>query len=503
MRRLARPWSKLPIPDDRPFGPDDCLTGTCGTAVMATAKHVVLMKGSVRGEERSLALFPYPVRGTGFGPDRSGFPVRPRKGEEPKDESETRGADALRRMNEVLARIQELEEALDEPADVWPRLRAAWKRAENEADPRMAEIVRQAREIRPVLKVLHVRIRRVLRRHRELTPLDRVTEMDRASMVWLSRQPGRTVSERAGAGQRILATVRKESFDTLENRVLHAYARLAGGAAREWMREHPRARQSARYALVESLRKTCRTLADALTGLGVPVAAPTVTPNYVLAQDPDYRRVYDAWMRLLRRERVIDDLWAWQGQTWTDFAVLAVTLAIDELDEAELIAQSPVDWRAEAATGRWFDQDRPIAVFWLRNTGRIVEIQARPENPGALLTAAQAHVALRITDLGRNEVPQRVPIWTPHAMNRIDLAESVTDAAALLRQVQTQVLATSEALRNGLILTPAHDAPGTATADGRRCRVTGIALDASGPALAEGLEAVRAFIRGELCGGSS
>ncbi|WP_299819085.1 hypothetical protein [uncultured Jannaschia sp.] len=498
MRRLSRPWSARSIPEDRPFEPNDCLVGTYDKSADATAKHVLLMEGSVRGEKRSLALFPYPKRESDVQPDRVGFPVRPRKGQEPKDDAEIRGADALRRMNEVLARIQELEGALDDPADVWPRLRAAWKRAENEADPRMAEIVRQAREIRPVLKELQARIRRVLRRHRELTPLDRVREMDRASMVWLSRQPGRTVAERAGAGQRILATVRKENFDTLENRVLHAYARLAADVAREWMREHPHATQSARYALVEAFRKTCRALADTLAEMGISVAEPGVTPNYVLSQDPGYRRVHDCWVLLLQRERIIDDLWAWQAQTWTDFAVLAVTLAVDELDEAQLVAQSPIDWRAEAVTGRWFNQDRPIAVFWLRQTGRIVEIQARPEGPGALLTAARAHVAMRITDPARNEVPQRVPIWTPHAMNRIDLTNGVAEAAALLDQLQ--VLATLESLRNGLILTPAHDTPETLSANGQRGRVTGIALGASGPALAEGLEAVRAFVRSEFYG---
>jgi len=79
----------------------------------------------------------------------------------------------------------------------------------------MAEIVRQARRMQPVLHDLERRIRRVLRRHRELTPVDRVQEMDRASMVWLSRQPDRSIAERAGASHRILATVRRENFDTL------------------------------------------------------------------------------------------------------------------------------------------------------------------------------------------------------------------------------------------------------------------------------------------------
>ena len=226
------------------------------------------MRGDVRNQEHALCLHPYPKRGSATSPQREGFSARPRTDHEPRDATEKAALETMRRMNEVLARIQELEEALDDPAEVWPRLRAAWRRAEDERDPRMAEIVRQARELAPVLRDLEMRIRRVLRRQRELTPLDRVQEMDRASMVWLGRQPGRNLAERAGAAQRVLATVRHENFDTLENRVLHAYLRLAANVAREWMREHPQAQASARYRAVDAFRKTCQRMFRWLVELG-------------------------------------------------------------------------------------------------------------------------------------------------------------------------------------------------------------------------------------------
>ena len=490
------------IPEATPFGADDCLMISYDSAKPPkTLARAVLMSGTFRGQDICLALCPYPKRDHATKPDRAGFPVRPRRGQEPKDEAEVFAANALQRMNEVLARIQELEEALDDPNDVWTRLRAAWKRAEDEEDPRMSEIVKQARQLRPVLTDLEKRIRRVLRRHRELTPLDRVQEMDRASMVWLSRQPGRSVAERAGSDQRILATVRRENFDTLENRVLHAYTLLAADAAREWIREHPRARQSARFRDVDSFRKKCKSIAADLKAHDVLIATPGVTPNYVLMQDKSYHQVHDGWERLLKREKAIDDLWAWQAQTWTDFAVLAVTLAIDELEEAQLVAQSPIVWKSEAVTGRWFEQDRPIAVFWLRETGRIVEVQARPEQPGPLLIGAQAHVALRITDPTRSAVPRRVAVWTPHAMNRIDLGESVSEVANLIDQLQQ--FAQTEVFKHGLVLTPDHGEPETMKFEGSRCRVNGIAFGASGKSLAAGMEAIRGFVRDEFKGVSA
>ena len=496
MRFRARPWSTRYLAEGQPFGPGDCLLGDIDGVAPHGIERVSLMRGSVRGRDTTLALLPYPKRDRGERPTRIGFPVRPRRGHDPANEAEEAGADALRRMNEVLARIQELEEALDDPFDTWGQLRAAWKNAENEADPRMAEIVRQARRLQTILRDLITRIRRVLRRHRELTPLDRVQEMDRASMVWLSRQAGRTVPERAGTSQRILATVRRENFDTLENRVLHAYVRLAAAACREWQREHPRARESRRYAQVDTFRKNCRATATQLAELGVSIAHAGITPNYVLMQDRSYREVHDAWIRLLQRQKIEDDLWSWQAETWTDFAVLAITLAIDELEEAQLVAQSPISWRAEADSGRWFEQDRPIAVFWLRETGRIVEVQARPETPGALLTAARAHVALRISAPSRSDVPRRVAVWTPHAMGRLNLEEDIREATKLIEQLQP--LATNEILRDGLIMTPAHGAAEALIDTRRLVRVHGIALGASGETLAKGLESVRRFVRSDV-----
>lgn len=496
MRLLARPWSDKSVSEGAAFGPHDCLLGEYNDIAPSALEHAKLLNGKVRDTSTCLALFPYPKREQANAPLREGFPVRPRKGHEPSTDAEREGVMALQHMNEVLARIHELEEALEDPSKTWTRLRDAWRRAENEADPKMAEIVQQARQMQPILRDLERRIRRVLRRHRELTPLDRVQEMDRASMVWLSRQPGRTIRERAGSSQRILATVRRENFDTLENRVLNAYVRLAADVAREWMREHARASSSARYEQVGAFRKSCRLVSKTLDELGVLVAPTDITPNYVLMQDRSYREVHQNWLRLLLRRKIDDDLWAWQAETWTDFAVLAIILAVDELDEAELVAQSPITWNAEAVAGRWFDQDRPLAVFWLRNTGRIVEVQLRPERPGALLSAARAHVSLRISDPKRADLSRRVAVWAPHAMRRLAIEESATEAASLIARIQP--LAQTEVLRHGLILTPARGKAETINRTHGQAEVQAIAIGPAGDDLAKGFEAVRNFIRSEL-----
>lgn len=495
MLHLGRPWDHTGLSDEG-FGPNDCLISEVTGEAPRKGGHARLMRAQLRDGVRELVLHPYPKGGNAKAPLRTGFPVRPRAPKEHETPEEARERELLRRMNEVLARVQELGEALEDPVAVWPKLREAWERAEHEDDPRMAEIVRQARDIMPRLKALEPRIRRVLRRTRELTPLDRVQEMDRASMRWLVRQPGRTIAERAGASQRILATVRRENFDTPENRVLHSYARLADDVAREWMQEHPRAKESKRYREVEAFGKFCRAFARMLADLEVSIADAGIVPNYVLMQDPGYRAIYEAWRRLLEEDKVLDDLWAWQAETWTDFAVLAVVLALDELEESELVAQSPIVWRSEASVGRWFEQDRPIAVFWLRNTGRIVEVQARPDAPGTLLALARAHVSLRITDIARSELPRRVAVWTPHSLERLDIADAALRANERLTEIHR--LGQTEILRNGLILTPSHGISEAQSVKGTSTRVDAIAFEASGDGLRHGLESIRDFARSEI-----
>lgn len=495
MLRLARPWASSGLHPSAPFGRGDCLVSEVASPTEA-GEHVMLMRGEVRGESRLLVQHPYPKRGSAGSPDRLGFPPRPRKGKE--SEADQVALDALTRMNEVTARVQELDEALDDPTSLWARLKEAWDRAENESDPRMAEIVKQARDLAPVLKELRKRIRRVLRRRRELTPLDRVQEMDRGSMRWLSRQPGRTTAERAGAEQRILAVVRHENFDTLENRVTHAYTRLAVDVGREWLREHPRASGSQRYQSVQSFMKLCKAVSEELADLGVGIAEIDVTPNYVLIEDRDYRRVREAWERLLKREKALDDLWAWQAETWTDFSVLALVLAIHEIVDAELIAQAPIRFRSEAVNGVWFEQERPIAVFWLRKLQRVVEVMARPERPGTLLALARAHVALRISDpLDRTTFPHRVAVWTPHAMERLDPAEAAREAATRLSELK-RLPGQQERISHGLILTPGHHNPQVASASLGGAHVEAICFDASGSSLAEGRSAIRSFLNNDV-----
>ncbi len=495
MNLFRRPWAS---PEDISAGIGSLGPGDCFLVEEAAEDgghpYAQLLDWQVDGRKRALKLLPYPKAGHAKGPPAvEGLPFRPKTNVDPKTTQEYEAAAALGRMNQVVARLMELEAALDDPEKVWSRLLEAWQRAENEENPRMAEIVRQARDILPRLHSLEKGIRRVLRRTREMTPLSRVQEMDRASMLWIARQPGRTLAERAGSRQRMLAIVRHENFDTLENRVLHAYVVLAADVAREWIQEHQSASTSTRYRIVADYRRYCRHLMRVFSDLGIGRAGPGITPNYVLTDNRDYRMVYNAWLRLIRREREIDDLWAWQAQSWTDFCTLAVTLSLFTLDEADLVAQSPVLWNSEAITGRWFEQDNPLAVFWLRETGRIVEVQARPKTVSSRQAAVRAHVWLRITDIKGDGMPRRIPVWTIHCFQPGDMTAEVQQAARSLQMAQ-QIRGVN-IMKNGLVLSQAFGSPQVEETDAGGCIVRGLSLDAVGDSLARGMRELGAYVQ--------
>lgn len=492
MTILRRPWD-LSGEAVSHLGPSDCFLSeevANHASETARAAHEPLL--SYPGRE--LRLFPYPKTGAAPGPPAvAGLPARPRTGQEPVTEAEQFAANSRDRMHAVIGRIGELEAALDDPERLWERLAEAWRRAEDEAIPHMAEIVRQARTMPAHLFALENRIRRVLRRTRERLPLDRVQEMDRSSMIWLARQPGSTTVERAGPAQRVLAIARHENFNTLENRVLRAYLHLARLVARQWLREHERARATPRYKSVLTYSRKCRRIERELETAGVGLVTPGMTANYVLMEDRDYRAVHEAWVKLLRQERPEDEFWAWQAQNWTDFCTLALTLSLHQIEDSELVVQSPLVWLDDARAGRRFLHDRPLAVFWLRREGLVVEVQARPAQVSQMQFACRAWVWLRISDLSTGGIPRRVPVWTPHAFERLPPRGSAAEAAALAAMVSR--IGRHEVLRDGVILMPAHGDFERHEARNGRVRVASIALDASGTTLARGMAALGEFVR--------
>lgn len=441
----------------------------------------------------TLWQLPLPVRrtpgravATGPGVCRLIWPSAPERfrGEEPRTEDEQRARALMLRAEAVWDRVSDVEDALADPAKLWETLRRRWTEEDSD-EPRMDVIVRQATELAPVLDALEKRPRRILRRVHRQVPVGRVQEIDRRAMLWLARQPGDTLAERAGDDQRVLAVAREENFDTLENRVLRAYGALAHLHAREYFDRNRTRKQSRRAATVEAFGRRCGRLARDLVARGVRAAEPGVIPNFVLQQNPQYHRIWDAWIELLDREREKDELWRWQARSWEEFCTLALMVALIGVPGARTVATAPLWYRDEHHRGRWIESDTPLGVFHLPGAGLIVEVQSVTAYRD--LAGFAAPIWLRIGRTGEAREPlARIPVWPIWSFAGGLVSGEERDVAAVLPYGRQRIV------RGGIVLRPAKDPDTPETRQSGGAIV--LTLGTEGAALRDGLQSLTDYL---------
>jgi hypothetical protein len=462
------------------------------------AEKVAVMSeraGGYGAAETATALWqlPLPVRrtpGCAIATERGVYtvvwPAAPERfrGEDPRTEDERRARALMLRAEAVWDRVSDVEDALADPAQLWAWLRRRWTETDSD-EPQMDVIVRQSAELGRVLDALEKRPRRILRRVHRQVPVGRMQEIDRRAMLWLARQPGETLAERAGDDQRVLAVAREENFDTLENRALRAYGALAHLHAREYLDRNKTRRMSRRAGVVEAFGRRCGRLARELAALGVRAAEPGIIPNFVLQQNPQYRRVWNAWIELLDRERVKDELWRWQARSWEEFCTLALMVALIGVPGARAVATAPLWYRDEHHRGRWIEADTPIGVFHLPGAGLIVEVQTAA--PHRDLAGFGAPIWLRIGRTGETrDALTRIPVWPIWSLRGSHVTGEAGEVEAVLAYGRQHMV------RGGIVLRAAAgpDAEDPAQSGG----VVAVSLGTEGAALRDGLRSLTDYL---------
>jgi hypothetical protein len=245
---------------------------------------------------------------------------------------------------------------------------AQWHRVAQSDEPRMALIVRLASELPQLISQLCRHPRSVLRRERQLQSLGRVTEIDSGGLRWLARQPGATVAEKAGAGQRVLAITRVESVDTLENRVVRDLLTRGIQACQRYLREHRAATAHARMELVAKFgRLLTRLLRDSAIGsvaslVGVP------QPNYVLQMEPRYRILWKAYQQLVHQQQLEDNVWRWRQRLFAEHVQLGIVAALNELADPSRSHGGDVLLQREQNAGQFLDGRTALGPWRLKQT---------------------------------------------------------------------------------------------------------------------------------------
>ncbi len=295
-------------------------------------------------------------------------------------------------------------------AAIWER----WKKVSTPGQPRMARVVEIAQDHLVCIRDVCERPRRMLVRQREQVPVGRVQELDSTCLRDLIQRPGRTVLEKAGARQQIVAVTRRETVDTAENRVIRDFIGLCQHRASAYVRENSSAPNHPRVKVVADLRSNCERLekGSAISGASRLVGIPR--PNYVLQKDHRYHPLWVQYEKLRKEETAVDDIWKWGRRLWAEFVRGVVVSFLTSAEgrssgwqpDGELTAYL----RGEHQAGG-FTPALSVSSRWMRQDGQTRLYLVHPAHahlcPGVeeLLPRMGADLALAIYP-GGNE-PQR------------------------------------------------------------------------------------------------
>ena len=220
--------------------------------------------------------------------------------------------------------------------------------------------------------------RRILLRYRENTKLDRIQELDSACIRDYARRPGRTVEEKAGPRQVLLAVQRKESMDTLENRVFGWVINEMLDRAMDYVtiNQHHLAIGSNRVRSVARCSRKCNEWlsTENLQSITYDQLQHPVQPNYSLQMDERYRHVYTTYRELLREKKALDDAWEWQRILWSESARQLMNCALTEFFQEEHI--STPYYRLEGENGIWTEAPTCPGPF-ATSSGTCIVIDSR------------------------------------------------------------------------------------------------------------------------------
>ena len=216
--------------------------------------------------------------------------------------------------------------------------------------------------------------RMVLMREHTEVPLDKIQEMDTFSLVALARRPGRTVAMKAGPKQRLTALTRRETADTVENRVVMDFILRSARSARQYVDEMcarcPRKEAcklhdpvvekdcpSERVKIVASYSRHCAAwLRNGTFAEVARLKEPRTRPNYVLQQNIRYVKVWKYYLKLLSLEDVEEDVWRWRRAAWSDMAKMLFLMVWEERLKPRAKLQTsrrPFMIRSANRNGRW------------------------------------------------------------------------------------------------------------------------------------------------------
>jgi hypothetical protein len=237
----------------------------------------------------------------------------------------------------------------------WRVVDALWKES-GAADPTLSLIVKLSRNksLNRALRQIAKSPRKQLVRVREPQRIDRIQELDAACLRAYSRAPGRTPVEKAGARQSLIAVVRRENVDLLENQLTRWVLTAIIDMAASFLARHQDMKDSSRYREVADLQALAKALLryPALADVS-PLAFHPGAPSYCLQSETRYRQVWSAYQAIRHERRIFDDAWRWHMRQWASTSRLLMSCLLRGLPGWREERTSTPYFREEAVHGVW------------------------------------------------------------------------------------------------------------------------------------------------------
>ncbi len=187
-------------------------------------------------------------------------------------------------------------------------IKACLENGDKDAPKEIISII--AQEHFNLIKTVAESLRKVLRRERNKVNMGRAQQMDSQCLMWMSKQPGYTTAQKAGSKQEVLAVVRHESYDTLENRVFKDFLVLCEREGSMYIVTYQKAYPDSKR--IEDVRKLVQLVSSILkfpVMKEISKLKSNPRPNYVLQKNVNYSVIWTLYQRLLKKYQIIEDLW--------------------------------------------------------------------------------------------------------------------------------------------------------------------------------------------------
>jgi hypothetical protein len=206
-------------------------------------------------------------------------------------------------------------EKIHKETQYWNKILQSYHNNDDEDPARYALIVDLARNVLKALDIITQQPKKVLERIHAQQRIDKIQELDTHCFIDLTRRPGRILPEKAGPKQQILAIRRRESINTLENRVAKHFCDLSNKVSKQYLAEHHHinSRNSKRKEIVEKLDKASKRFPQRISFRGIKSPLqPIRQPNYTLMQNINYLKIWTAYIQLVRNDDLRNRLWRWR-----------------------------------------------------------------------------------------------------------------------------------------------------------------------------------------------